>query len=61
MGMRALQLMTDPEAIKATDNWMSMFGESNQGAEFNMHKQQLMNQEAEVQVMDEIAAKEARG
>lgn len=61
VGMRALQLMNDPEAMQATNNWMNMFGESNQGAEFNMHKQQLMNQEAEVAVMDKVAAQEARG
>ena len=61
VGMRALALMNDPEAMAATNNWMNMFGQSNQGAEFNMAKQQLMNQEAEVAVMDQIAAKEARG
>ena len=60
VGMRALQLMNDPEAIQATENWMNMFNESNQGAEFNMHKQDVMNQEAEVEVLDEIADEEAR-
>ena len=38
MGERALVLMNDPNEAKRTDFWMQAFGESNQGAEWNMAK-----------------------
>ena len=34
-GARAIALMNDPVEKQRTDNWMSMFGLSNQGMEFN--------------------------
>ena len=37
-GARAIQLMTDPDAIKSTDNWMAQFGMSNQGMMWNQAK-----------------------
>lgn len=37
-GVHAVQLMTDPQAIAATDRWMQLFGQSNQGMEFNQAK-----------------------
>ncbi len=61
MGMRALELMNNPEAMAATDRWMNLFNESNQGAEFNASMQARLNNEAETQVMNKIAAEEARG
>ena len=36
MGARALQLMNDPEELNRTQSWMQAFGQSNQGAEWNM-------------------------
>ena len=61
MGMRALELMNNPEAIAATDRWMSLFGQSNQGVEFNAARQAQLDAQAETQVMNRIAAEEARG
>ena len=40
VGARAMQLMNDPEAIQATNNWMNLFAQSNQGADFNRTKSQ---------------------
>ena len=37
-GVHALTLMNNPEAIAATENWMNLFGQSNQGMEFNQAK-----------------------
>ena len=34
-GLRAIELMSNPEAMQATQDWMGMFGQSNQGMEFN--------------------------
>ena len=34
-GLRALELMNNPEAMQATNDWMGMFSQSNQGMEFN--------------------------
>lgn len=53
--------MNNPEAAQAADNWTNLFEESNQGAEFFASQQAKLNNEAEVQVMDEIARREARG
>ena len=52
VGARAMQLMRDPEAIAATNNWMNMFSQSNQGTEFNMAKQSQANAIAETAVME---------
>ena len=52
VGARAMELMTNPAAQAATNNWMSMFSQSNQGTEFNMAKQQQANAQAEVAVLD---------
>ena len=38
MGVRAFALMNDPEEANRTNQWMSMFGMSNQGAAFNQAK-----------------------
>ena len=61
VGMRALELMNNPEAAEATNNWMNLFSQSNQGMEFNMSKQQQANGIAETQVMNDIARQEAQG
>ena len=46
VGSRALQLMNDPAALQATNNWMELFGQSNEGAAFNQTKsQQAMNRQ----------------
>ena len=37
-GVHAVNLMVNPEAIAATENWMNLFGQSNQGMEFNQAK-----------------------
>ena len=61
MGMRALELMRNPEAAAATDRWMNLFGLSNQGIEFNAGRQAQLDQQAETQVMNEIAKSEVEG
>ena len=38
MGERALTLMNDPIEKQRTDMWMAAFGQSNQGADWNMAK-----------------------
>ena len=38
MGARALQLMNDPAAQSQTEGWMSRFGLTPQGAQFNSAK-----------------------
>ena len=37
-GVHAINLMNNPEAIAATENWMNLFGQSNAGMEFNQAK-----------------------
>ena len=56
VGARAMQLMRDPEAIAATNSWMNMFGQSNQGAGFNATKQANARMAAETAVMDRAVA-----
>ena len=41
VGARALQLMSDPAAQAANNGWMSRFGLSNQGMEFNQAKMMM--------------------
>ena len=60
VGARAMQLMRDPQAIQATDNWMNMFGQSNQGSQFNMAKQAQANAIAETAVMEKEIKGELR-
>ena len=43
VGARALKLMNDPSAKVANDIWMSRFGLSNQGMEFNQAKYQQLD------------------
>ena len=38
VGARAMQLMNDPQARAATERWEGLFGQSNQGGEFNQEK-----------------------
>ena len=38
MGNRIMEYMNDPAEKARTDSWMSMFGLSNQGAQFNQAK-----------------------
>ena len=38
MGVRAIELMTNPQAAKQTEAWMSQFGQSVPGYEFNQAK-----------------------
>ena len=52
VGARAMELMRNPEAIAATNNWMNMFSQSNPGAEFNATKQAQANAIAETAVME---------
>ena len=37
-GLRAIELMSNPDAIQATNDWMDMFSQSNPGMEFNEAK-----------------------
>ena len=37
-GNRALEYMTDPDEQERTDTWMSQFGLSNEGMQFNQAK-----------------------
>ena len=37
-GVRAMELMTNPQAMKQTEAWMSQFGQSVPGYEFNQAK-----------------------
>ena len=48
MGARALELMNNPEASQQVNNWMELFGQSNQGAEFNMAKSQQAMAQAQL-------------
>ena len=41
IGQRALELMTDPAAAKATGEWMKMFAQSNEGLQFNQAKMMM--------------------
>ncbi|MAA76856.1 MAG: hypothetical protein CML73_02330 [Rhodobiaceae bacterium] len=38
MGAHAIALMNDPELAQYTDTWMSQFGLSNEGGQFNQEK-----------------------
>tara|TARA_B100001778_G_scaffold271016_1_gene232892 strand:+ start:2665 stop:2976 length:312 start_codon:yes stop_codon:yes gene_type:complete len=38
MGARAQELINDPNEQKNTDNWMELFGQSNEGNAFNQAK-----------------------
>ena len=38
-GARALELMANPAAAQQVNNWMELFGQSNQGGQFNMEKE----------------------
>ena len=60
VGMRALELMNNPEASRAADDWNNLFEQSNQGAEFFATQQAQLDNQAEVKVMDEVARREAR-
>ena len=42
-GARAINLMNDPIEKTRTDNWMNMFGLSNQGMEFNQARMIMEN------------------
>ena len=43
VGSFALQLMNDPNAKMINDAWMSKFGMSNQGMEFNQARMMMAN------------------
>ena len=60
VGMRALELMNNPEASRAADDWNNLFEQSNQGAEFFATQQAQLDNQAEVKVMDEVARREAQ-
>ena len=55
MGARALELMQNPAEASRTNQWMEMFGQSNQGAEFNQTKQMQAAQIADAQLTNEAA------
>ena len=42
-GARAMKMMNDPNEKARTDNWMSAFGLSNQGNEFNQARMMMEN------------------
>lgn len=41
MGQRAVELMNDPAAAQATAKWMQLFGQSNEGLQFNQAKMMM--------------------
>ena len=43
VGARALQLMSDPQEMQRTQNWMQTFGMSNEGFQFNQAKMMMAN------------------
>ena len=43
VGQRVLDLMTNPQEQARTNNWMSSFGMSNQGMEFNQARMMMAN------------------
>ena len=53
MGERALALMNDPAVAQATDTWMGMFDQSNEGMQFNQAKQQTAAMQAGAQMPQE--------
>lgn len=55
MGARAIELMQNPQEAGRTSQWMEMFGQSNQGNEFNQTKQMQASQAANAQVINEAA------
>ena len=48
-GARAVALMNDPVEKQRTDNWMNMFGLSNQGVEFNQARMMMENPQPQPQ------------
>jgi len=38
LGHRALEYLNEPAEQQRTDNWMALFGQSNEGMEFNQAK-----------------------
>lgn len=44
-GVRAMEMMTNPEEVERTGRWMKMFGMSNEGMQFNQAKMGLPPQE----------------
>ena len=56
--MRALELMNNPEAAQAADDWNNLFQESGPGAEFFATAQAKLDSQAEVGVMNEVARRE---
>ncbi len=48
-GARAITLMNDPVEKQRTDNWMNMFGLSNQGMEFNQARMMMANPQQQVE------------
>ena len=43
VGQRALDMMNNPVEIKRTQNWMSQFGMSNEGMQFNQARMMMSN------------------
>ena len=51
-GARALELMQNPEAAQNVSQWMNLFGQSNQGGEFNQQKMQQAMQADSLAITD---------
>ena len=51
-GARALELMQNPEAAQNVNDWMNLFGQSNQGGEFNQQKMQQAMQADSLAITD---------
>ena len=49
VGERVNDLMNNPDEIARTKQWMSMFGLSNQGAEFNQARMMMANPQQQVE------------
>ncbi len=51
-GARALELMQNPNAAMEVDRWMNLFGQSNQGQEFNAAKMEQTMQADSLAITD---------
>ena len=52
-GYHALELMNNPEAAMATNNWMEQFGQSVQGGQFNAKKEQDAQAQATLNITNQ--------
>ena len=49
IGQRVIDLMTNPEEQKRTQNWMQQFGMTNEGMQFNQARMMMANPQPQQQ------------